>query len=348
MTRLCSPLQHEAATVLYRAISIKPETNIIALRYTLLSLPHRAQQVRRLEVTFDTGLYDTALLCLPDLIKATTRVQHFGLFGDACRWLHSRHLCPLENTLSLRLPELRSFSTNLSPDRIPQVMLFIRAHSDIEILVLSDATTHAEGSLSDRPPLPSVHTLACLPSFFRRHEWSSGTLTHLRLYRYHLNDLRELSLAAGSGIVNLHLGSTTTTLGFDEPWTPGDIATAFPRLRLLHVQFKRPQPFLPTHPFDWRAERAAKRQQSSHLVSNFMVVWEYSREDDVALYVAAQWHEYLNKAAFDVLTKWTPYIHRIAFRHTIIPYVSVVLNEDHTQLVRTKNAYMPDDYWMSV
>ncbi len=77
-------------------------------------------------------------------------------------------------------------------------------------------------------------------------------------------------------------------------------------------------------------------------------IFSYPRDQGVNMVKAARWHQSLKEVALEVLLEWEHLVERVIFRHTIIPYVSVTLNESRTGLVCWQERGMTDEYWNTV
>ncbi|KAH9846459.1 hypothetical protein C2E23DRAFT_577105 [Lenzites betulinus] len=234
----------------------------------------------------------------------------------------------------------------------PELMSYIYSQANLEELHL-EMDDLIPPNMALPPSLRAFTVFPRLrPGTFREQDLTR--ITHLCLGRYGFEHFDNLAgPTVGAHLVSLRLGSR---LG-GTSWSLGEVAARFPRLRLLHVDMGKHinGPAMHPCPIDWRSK---KREQLPHhdgephppvgTSGALTVVWAYPHEDGVVLASAVKWHMFLNEVAFVVLRRWSPYVGRIVYRHTIIPYVCATLSHDQTRLIREKDVYMPDDYWKTV
>lgn len=100
--------------------------------------------------------------------------------------------------------------------------------------------------------------------------------------------------------------------------------------------------------FHWTAKRDPHRHVTAAHRLTVAWIYPYPYHRDVDLVRAAMWHQALKEIALEVLLEWEHLVERIVFRHTIIPYVSVALNEYRSGLVFRQERGMTDDHWSTI
>ncbi|KAL1949958.1 hypothetical protein VTO73DRAFT_8839 [Trametes versicolor] len=346
VARLCIPLRAEAEKVLYRSVSLT-SYKIVLFHRTISSSPRHAALVRYVEVFIYEELDPHIPECLAQTLAANMPLRYLSICGSRrAMWDHAIiRYC--KTIFDIRFPDLHGFCTNLSQTMFPGILDFVQAHPGLKELHMEMEDLRLPTNL---PVSPSVQKLTCFPRFVKGRLLHGGLrdLTHLHLGRFSYGDLKVLAETLGAQLVSLRLGTQVNASPI-KPWTIGDIGTKFPRLRFVQVDMGMHTlgPGMRNRPIDWQAKSEAKCTPPP-APSELTIVWTYPHQDGVILSSAAAWHLFLNKVAFDVLVQWTPYVRRIVYRHTIIPYVSATLDQDHTRLVKTKDVEMSTEYWKYV
>ncbi|KAH9846450.1 hypothetical protein C2E23DRAFT_576634 [Lenzites betulinus] len=349
---VCMLIRGEAERRLYRSISLTDNT-IILFHRTIAASPRHGSLVRRLDAAvYNSFLDERVPIALANIFNLQLDLHYLSLcFSRGAIWNHTV-VSSCQYILRHPFPNLRGFRTNMSLMVLPQLMSYIYSQANLEELHLEmDDLIPPNMALP-----PSLRTFTVFPRLrpgtFREQDLTR--ITHLCLGRYGFEHFDNLAgPTVGAHLVSLRLGSR---LG-GTSWSLGEVAARFPCLRLLHVDMGKHinGPAMHPCPIDWRSK---KREQLPHhdgephppvgTSGALTVVWAYPHEDGVVLASAVKWHMFLNEVAFVVLRRWSPYVGRIVYRHTIIPYVCATLSHDQTRLIREKDVYMPDDYWKTV
>ncbi|KAI0633833.1 hypothetical protein C8Q77DRAFT_816897 [Trametes polyzona] len=340
---LCKPLYAEVEPVLYRSVSLTTET-VLSFYRTLTNSGRHAAYVRRFNISLNEGENPFVPPCLAEILCEHIDPQSISLSYKNPLMLCADDIAQLTSIFEHFFPRLGGFRTNLAPAFVPAVQDLIHRHVGLRELHLE---MDDRCSLTQLKLPPALRTLSTMPRCSRTAWHSTRTLTHLHLGRWIYEDLVAIAENLGPRLVSLRLGRYMPTY-HAASWSLADFEIRFPRLRFLHIDMgsQHTTPTLPHHPIDWELYTSTSNTPlPAQPTCKLTIVWGFAHEDGVVLSSAAAWHKFLNNAAFNVLKRWAPYVERIVFRHTIIPYVSATLDHQNTRLVRTQDTEMSGDYW---
>ncbi|KAI0688370.1 hypothetical protein C8T65DRAFT_122474 [Cerioporus squamosus] len=331
----------EAEPALYRNVRLETDNAIVKFSQSLFWGPHRSRLIH--------GLTVSTLVMIPH--SFATRLEalpHWGVKG-------------CQAVLGVNYPFLRTFTSNLSRNL---VIPFLERHADIEEVHLVGhsslfSTTWPPHAInSHQLKLHSLRSLTCPHRLIHGALYLPPTLTHLRLSPLNSN---LLFLPSSSATFGSRLVSLRVRISIHSLWGPqtlraitlDDVVARFPCLKYLQVDMDHtsdPNALrIVTYPgLHWTAKCDPDRYTAA--THRLIVAWTYFHPHDrgVDMVNAARWHLSLKEVALEVLLEWDHLVERIVFKHTIIPYVSVTLNESRTGLVSRQETGMTDDYWNTV
>ncbi|RDX48528.1 hypothetical protein OH76DRAFT_1483886 [Lentinus brumalis] len=341
LNRVNSTFHAATEPALYRNVHLESDTVIVKFSQSLLRNPRRSRLVHALTVS-------TLILIPHSLATRLEPLPHWGVKGCTA-------------VLSVDYPSLRTFTSNLS-ERV--VTPFLERHTNIEEVHLVGhpslfSTTWApQGTTSHKLNFHSLRSLTCPHRFLHGALNLPPTLTHLHVLPLSSNllFLPSPSAAFGSRLVSLRVRLSIYSL-----WGPqalrqvtlNDVVATFPSLKYLQVDVN-----YTSDPHDlrtttlsglhWTAKCEPDRYTEAAQRLTVAWIFSYPRDQGVNMVKAARWHQSLKEVALEVLLEWEHLVERVIFRHTIIPYVSVALNESRTGLVCWQERGMTDEYWNTV
>ncbi|RPD55132.1 hypothetical protein L226DRAFT_229882 [Lentinus tigrinus ALCF2SS1-7] len=338
LMRVNSTFHAATEPVLYHNVKLETDNAIVMFAQSLSWGPHRPRLIH--------GLTVSTLITIPHSLAARLEpLPNWGVKG--CKAI-----------LSANYPSLRTFTSNLVAIL---VIPFVKRHTHIEELhlmghpTLQSHTWPSGVTATHKLKLPSLRSLTCPPRFLDGALDIPAALTHLSLLPL---DSNMLFLPSASPSFRSQLVSLRVRLiRFSRrpqalrPITLDDVVASFPKLKYLQVDM-----YYSSQPYELRTDAllhwTAKRNPDRHTTAahRLTVAWifPYPPERGVDLVRAAQWHQVMKEVALNVLLEWEHLVERIIFKHTIIPRVSVALNEYRTGLVCTQEWGMADNYWNTV
>ncbi|KAH9893336.1 hypothetical protein C8Q73DRAFT_647711 [Cubamyces lactineus] len=348
MALVCRSASEEAETVLYRSVSLSSDAQIVLFYYTVSSNPRKASLIRQFLLLVDAIVDDQSPTLLVGILRTLLHLECLSIHRKVSfnRILVDSY--EYMNVFALRFSELRLFSTNTSTDSLPHMVSFVCAHPRLEEVHLDiPYPTDSPISYMDFPS--SIHTLTCSPQLLSHHLTSPpNTLAHLFLCWYTSEEFFRVAKILGPQLVSLRL-SMQRDLSENDVWSLGDLAIAFPRLRLLQLDMGGS--FRYNFPINLRMKKPTQlRLPQPPPANGLTLVWApYTGQlHGFDMFDASLAQNYLTEFAFDVLAEWNPYVRRIIFRHALSPFVSAILSEDRTHLICALAADMTDDYWKYV
>ncbi|KAI0676011.1 hypothetical protein C8Q78DRAFT_363398 [Trametes maxima] len=305
-------LQHEVEDVLYYAASIGPRADRLhRFSITVCESERRAGYVRVLKMFVgdhrrDEDTYPIGLI--RRVLHAVSRVEHLVFQVEGRSLLPSIFEFEL---VDVYFPALLRFGTNLPLHT--STLRLLDDHPHLQEVQIDNTYNELEWSVPDANPplhLPSIRTLACRASLLR-HLACPTPLTHLYMMDYLLHALPRVSQLFGSTLVDLRLGRPKMQLGHPLQWSLVDVAIAFPRLRSLRMDEYQRHADLQGRGFVWDLGDGTSipTRTTLGLTLVWVPMWPPESESEWSDYV----HSTVVPTARDLLTRWTPYLHRVIF-----------------------------------
>lgn len=226
----CQTLRPEAERALYRNASVGPRNqSVLKFCETVVKCSRRAAAVKSLRIVFTSRSHSAGVVVRQALAKAFAAI-----------------VC-VEDLDLRRTPELAILSDDPALNmHFPGSSRSLRDTRRPRLGAAGTLVEKLSGGLgwprtaSQDPPLllewPHIHTLACPGALFSNLALPRSQLTCLELREYYHHILTEVAALFGDTLVGLRLGAGIRPHRYPSvSWSPGEIATKFPRLRHLHL-----------------------------------------------------------------------------------------------------------------
>ena len=231
------PLSEVAEGILYRFVSLNWSTSEV-LKFTdsIATCARRGTLVTYINIF---GMDDRVSSVLPKLLNALPNIRSLQLRSS----LSNTMRC--DSVLSVLLPNLRRYISNLKIVSANAFFDFLAAHENLEELDLRFAHPPDLPAIQDgldAKPFSSLRVLACSSRFLNSRRPVLVGLTHLYRTSYLASEVVHIAALLGPQLVSLRL-SVRLVVGVGggggasaEPrWSLDDVAARFPRLRFLQV-----------------------------------------------------------------------------------------------------------------